>query len=152
MRCPPRPGYRAAAMASEPRRQPVVPWDESFDALYGLEIDEMTPERATARVPVRNAIRQPMGIVHGGVFASIAESLASLATGSGVVPEGLVPLGLSNQTSFLRPILQGTVHAVAVRRHRGRTTWVWDVEISDDAGRLCAVSRMTIAVRAPHAE
>ena len=139
-------------MASDPNWQPLVPYDEGFEALYGLEIGEMTPERATARVPVRNAIRQPMGLVHGGVFASIAESLASLATASGVVPEGLVPQGLSNQTSFLRPILQGTVHAVAVRRHRGRTTWVWDVEMSDDAGHLCAVSRMTIAVRAPRVE
>ncbi len=137
-------------MATDPRWQPVVPWDEGFDALYGLQIDEMTAERAAARVPVRNAIRQPMGLVHGGVFASIAESLASLATAEGVVPEGLVPQGLSNQTNFLRPILDGTIHAVATRRHRGRTTWVWDVEISDDAGRLCAVSRMTIAVRAPH--
>jgi uncharacterized protein (TIGR00369 family) len=139
-------------MAIDPKWQPVVPWDEGFDALYGLEIDEMTAERATARVPVRNAIRQPMGLVHGGVYASIAESLASLATGAGVVPEGLVPQGLSNATSFLRPILEGTIHATAVRRHRGRSTWVWDVEISDDEGRLCAVTRMTIAVRPPRAD
>jgi uncharacterized protein (TIGR00369 family) len=136
-------------MAFDPQWQPVVPWDQGFDALYGLEIDEMSAERATARVPVRNAICQPMGLVHGGVFASIAESLASLATGVGVVPEGLVPQGLSNATSFLRPILEGTIHATAIRRHHGRTTWVWDVEISDDAGRLCAVTRMTIAVRPP---
>ena len=55
--------------------------------------------------------------------------------------------GLSNQTSFLRPILDGTVHAVAHRRHKGRTTWVWEVEITDDQDRLCALVRMTIAVR-----
>ena len=42
--------------------------------------------------------------------------------------------GLSNQTCFLRPILDGTIHAVARRRHRGRTTWVWEVEITDDEG------------------
>jgi uncharacterized protein (TIGR00369 family) len=64
------------------------------------------------------------------------------------VPE-LVPQGLSNQTSFLRPILEGFINATAVRRHRGRTTWIWDVELTDDQGRLCAVSRMTIAVRPP---
>ena len=55
--------------------------------------------------------------------------------------------GLANQTSFLRPILAGTVHAVARRRHRGRTTWVWEVEMTDDEDRLCALVRMTIAVR-----
>ena len=55
--------------------------------------------------------------------------------------------GLSNQTSFLRPILEGTIHAAARARHRGRTTWVWEVEITDDQERLCALVRMTIAVR-----
>lgn len=131
--------------------EPVVGWDQGFDALYGLEIVEMDDERATARVAVRDALKQPMGLVHGGVYAAMAESVASLATGVGSVPEGLVPMGLSNQTNFLRPITAGTIHALAVRRHRGRTTWIWDVEFTDDDGRLCAVTRMTIAVRAPAA-
>ncbi|HEY8584774.1 MAG TPA: hotdog fold thioesterase, partial [Capillimicrobium sp.] len=78
-----------------------------------------------------------------------AESLASMATAVAVAPEGKTAQGLSNATSFLRPILEGTVHATALRRHRGRTTWIWDVEISDDQGRLCAITRMTIAVREP---
>jgi 1,4-dihydroxy-2-naphthoyl-CoA hydrolase len=124
-----------------------VPYDQSFDALYGLEIVELGDELARARVPVRDAIKQPMGLVHGGVYASIAESLCSLATAAAVIGEGHVAQGLSNQTSFLRPILEGTVHATARRRHRGRTTWVWDVDVTDDQDRLCAVSRMTIAVR-----
>jgi 1,4-dihydroxy-2-naphthoyl-CoA hydrolase len=124
-----------------------VPYDESFDALYGLEIIELGDELALARVPVRTAIKQPMGLVHGGVFASIAESLTSFATAAAVGPEGFSAQGLSNQTSFLRPILEGTVHATARRRHRGRTTWVWEVDITDDQDRLCAISRMTIAVR-----
>ena len=53
-------------------------------------------------------------------------------------------MGLSNNTSFLRPISAGTIHAIATRRHRGRTTWVWDVDLSDDQGRLCATSRVTV--------
>ena len=59
----------------------------------------------------------------------------------------LVAQGMSNQTSFLRPITSGTIHAEARRRHRGRTTWVWEVDITDDEGRLCALVRMTVAVR-----
>ena len=51
-----------------------------------------------------------------------------------VIREGKMAPGLSNQTSFLRPITQGTIYAVAPRRHRGRTTWVWEVEITDDQG------------------
>jgi 1,4-dihydroxy-2-naphthoyl-CoA hydrolase len=118
-----------------------------FDRHYGLEVEEATDELVRARVPVRDHLLQPVGLVHGGVHASIAEALASYGTNVGVVPEGNVGLGQSNHSSFLRPISAGTIHAVARRRHRGRTTWIWDVDLTDDDGRLCAVSRVTIAVR-----
>jgi len=118
-----------------------------FDALLGLELLDCTDELVTARLAVRDELRQPFGLVHGGVFTSIAETLASVGTAVVVVPHGDAAMGLSNQTSFLRPITAGTIHARALRRHRGRTTWIWDVEISDDEGRICALSRMTIAVR-----
>ncbi len=127
--------------------QPSVPFARTFDALYGLEVLESSDERVRAQVPVRDEVRQPMGLVHGGVFASMAESITSMATAMAVYDDGRVAQGLSNQTSFLRPITQGTIHAEARRRHRGRTTWVWEVEITDDDGRLCALVRMTIAVR-----
>jgi 1,4-dihydroxy-2-naphthoyl-CoA hydrolase len=120
-----------------------------FDGLYGLEILGIADELASARVHVRDELKQPMGLVHGGVYAAIAESLASIATAVAVSGEGKRATGLSNQTSFLRPITEGTIHATAVRKHRGRTTWVWEVEMSDDQGRLCVLTRMTIAVREP---
>lgn len=120
---------------------------QGFDALYGLEVLEVTEELVRAQVVVRDELRQPFGLVHGGVLAAIAETMASLGTLAVVVPEGNAAMGSSNHTSFLRPIVGGTIHARALRRHRGRTTWVWDVEITDDAGRLCALTRMTIAVR-----
>ena len=103
---------------------------------------------ATARavLPVTDAVRQPFGIVHGGAYASLAESLCSRATFEAVGPESIA-LGQSNDTNFLRPTSAGTVLAVATARHRGRTTWVWDVEMSDDEGRVLALTRMTIAVR-----
>jgi uncharacterized protein (TIGR00369 family) len=119
----------------------------TFDALYGLEILEVSDDLVRAQVLVRDEIKQPMGLVHGGVFASIAESIASHATAVGVMRDGKVAQGLSNQTSFLRPITEGIIHATARRRHRGRTTWVWEVDITDDQGRLCALVRMTVAVR-----
>jgi 1,4-dihydroxy-2-naphthoyl-CoA hydrolase len=118
-----------------------------FDRHYGLEIEEATEELVRARVPVAAHLLQPVGLVHGGVHASIAEALASVGTNVAVVPDGKIGLGQSNSSSFLRPITEGTIHAVAHRRHRGRTTWIWDVEMTDDAGRLCAISRVTIAVR-----
>jgi len=126
---------------------PPLAIEKTFDALYGLEVLEATADEVRARVLVRDAVKQPMGLVHGGVFASIAESITSMATYLGVADQGKISMGLSNQTSFLRPITQGTIHALARCRHKGRTTWVWEVDITDDDGRLCALVRMTIAVR-----
>ncbi len=127
--------------------KPRVPIEKTFDALYGLEVLETGPDEVRAQVQVRDAVKQPWGLVHGGVFASIAESITSMATHLAVAGEGRIAVGLANQTSFLRPITQGTIHALARCRHKGRTTWVWEVDITDDEGHLCAVVRMTIAVR-----
>jgi 1,4-dihydroxy-2-naphthoyl-CoA hydrolase len=126
---------------------PFEGWPVGFDRLYGLELLSYSDTEARAQVKVRDELRQPAGLVHGGVFASIAETMASMATWMVVHEDGKAAMGLSNQTSFLRPITEGTIHAVARRRHRGRSTWVWEVDITDDEGRLCALVRMTIAVR-----
>ena len=118
-----------------------------FDKHYGLEIVSMSDEEVRARVAVRPELLQPAGLVHGGVFASMAESMTSIATWVSVHEEGKTAMGQSNQTSFLRPIVAGTIHATGRRRHRGRSTWVWEVDVTDDDGRLCALVRMTVAVR-----
>jgi 1,4-dihydroxy-2-naphthoyl-CoA hydrolase len=119
----------------------------TLDDTLGFELTELEDERARGRVRVADRLKQPLGMVHGGVYAALAESLASAATHRVVVEEGLAALGMSNLTSFLRPVTEGTVHAEATRVHRGRTTWVWDVRLTDEAGRLCALSRVTVAVR-----
>jgi len=120
----------------------------TFDTLIGMRDVSVNDDGSlTATVPVRPELKQPFGLVHGGVYASMAESLASMGTFLGVHEQGMHAMGLSNSTSFLRPILEGTIHATARPFHRGRTTWLWDVEIRDDDGRLCATTRMTIAVR-----
>ena len=119
----------------------------TFDSLYGLEVVAASDQEVRGQVEVRPDLKQAAGLLHGGVLASVAESLASMATFIAVAGDGKAAMGMSNATTFLRPVTEGTVHAVARRRHRGRTTWVWDVDFTDDAGRLCATTRMTIAVR-----
>ncbi len=119
----------------------------SFDALYGLEVTECSDSLVRGSVPVRADLTQPAGSVHGGVYCAVAESLAARGTAEEVGPEGKIAIGFSQQTTTLHPVTAGTIHATAVRRHRGRTTWVWEVEISDDEQRRCAVARVTIAVR-----
>jgi 1,4-dihydroxy-2-naphthoyl-CoA hydrolase len=129
-----------------------VPVEETLSGLLGFEHLEVGDERATARFEVDQRHKQPFGLVHGGTFAALAEGLASEATARAVGPEGMVAQGMSNNLNFLRPVFGGTVHAEARRLHRGRTSWVWDVDITDDDGRLCAASRVTIAVRPMPAE
>jgi 1,4-dihydroxy-2-naphthoyl-CoA hydrolase len=118
----------------------------AYDDLFGLEVHAATGDEARGEVPVSDAVRQPAGLVHGGIYASMAESLATRAT-EAALADGAVVIGQNSQTSFLRPITEGTVHATGRPRHRGRSTWVWEFDITDDAGRLCAMVRMTVAVR-----
>jgi 1,4-dihydroxy-2-naphthoyl-CoA hydrolase len=115
-----------------------------FDAHYGIEIESAGGDEARGRVPVHDGVRQPAGLVHGGVYTSMAESLAVAGTQAAT---DRVVVGHSSQTSFLRPITEGTVHASGRPRHRGRSTWVWEFDVTDDGGRLCAVVRMTVSVR-----
>lgn len=124
-----------------------VPYERTLDGTVGFRVEEMTPERATAVVEVTDAVRQRWGLVHGGAYCALAEMLATEATVAVVHPQGMLAVGQSNHTNFLRPITDGHVWAEAVRIHAGATTWHWDVSLRDDAGRLCAVSSMSIAVR-----
>ena len=123
----------------------------AFDELYGLVLDEASPDRVRGHVPITDRCKQPYGLVHGGLLAAVAETLASVGTAIAAHAEGNLSMGMSNSTSFLRPMREGTVHADARPLHRGRTTWIWDVEFTDDEGNLCAISRMTVAVRPPRA-
>ncbi|CAN5436760.1 PaaI family thioesterase [soil metagenome] len=129
-------------MATEEEMAP-----QGFAELIGTTWVSFDPDDARATIEVADRHLQPYGIVHGGVYASLSESLCSAATYAAVRDEGMVAIGQANDTSFLRPITEGTIEAVARARSRGRTTWVWDVEILDSEGRLCALSRMTVAVR-----
>jgi 1,4-dihydroxy-2-naphthoyl-CoA hydrolase len=125
----------------------VVPFAQSLDGTLGVEVVEVTDDVIRGRMPVEDRIRQGYGIVHGGAMSAIAESLTSLGTVRGVFPDGKIAMGQEINASFMRPISSGHVNALARVRRRGRTAWNWEVEITDDDGRLCALLRATIAVR-----
>ena len=124
-----------------------VPYEQTLDGTLGVELLEVGPERVRGRLEVSDKVRQPYGLLHGGVFAAMAESLASVATAGAVFDDGMIAVGLSNHTSFMRPVTDGYVHAEGRARHRGRSTWVWELDFTDDDGRLCAIARVTMAVR-----
>ena len=119
----------------------------TLDATLGFDLVSLEAETAYGRVRIDDRHLQPQNVVHGGIYSALAESIASHATGEAVHGQGLVALGMSNDASFFRPISTGVVHGRAELLHRGRTTWVWHVRLTDDDGRLCAAARVTVAVR-----
>lgn len=124
-----------------------TPWDTGWAGHLGLEIRGHDDDEVRARVPVRDELKQAAGIVDGGVYATIAENICSWATHAVARRDGRHALGLANHTSFLRPVSEGHVDATARARHRGSTSWVWEVDFVDAQGRLCALARVTVAVR-----
>jgi 1,4-dihydroxy-2-naphthoyl-CoA hydrolase len=118
-----------------------------FDALVGTEWLDDDPEHARVRASVRDDLRQPVGLLHGGVISTLVESVCSRATALAVLGDGMAAMGQSISVSFMRPITEGHAEVRARARHRGRTTWVWEAEVVDAEGRLCALAQMTIAIR-----
>jgi 1,4-dihydroxy-2-naphthoyl-CoA hydrolase len=119
----------------------------SLDDVLGFELLESSPERCRARFAVERRVQQPMGLVHGGAYAALAETMVSITTHDAVSGNGGMAMGQSNHTTFLRPVSSGEVHAEGRPLHQGRTSWVWDVDFTDDEGRRCATTRVILAVR-----
>ena len=123
------------------------PAEGTLDDVLGFELLEAHGERCRARFAVEPRVQQPFGMVHGGAYAALAETMVSWATVIAVAPDGNIAVGMSNSTTFLRPVKSGQVHAEGRPIHRGRTSWVWNVDFTDDEGRLCATTRVILAVR-----
>lgn len=119
----------------------------NFDLLLGTEWLDDDPDHARVRIELRDELRQPVGLLHGGVISTLVESVCSRATALAVLGEGKMAMGQSIGVSFIRPVTEGGAEVQARARHRGRSSWVWEAEVHDDNGRLCAMAQMTIAVR-----
>jgi 1,4-dihydroxy-2-naphthoyl-CoA hydrolase len=118
---------------------PVSP----FDAHCGTELVEVTADRVVLSLPVAPHLLQPHGIVHGGVYATMAETAASFGANAWLAGDGHA-VGVSNHTDFLAATGAGTLEALATPVKQGRSMQLWDVRISDDGARLVAVSRVRL--------
>jgi 1,4-dihydroxy-2-naphthoyl-CoA hydrolase len=127
---------------------PLIDLSRTFEGFLDLEWLELTAEVARVRFEVRENLKQPLGLLHGGIYSAVAETVASVATVRAVWEEGKIGSGLSNSASFLRPVTAGTVHVSARCRGHDDREWVWAHEFRDDRDRLCALVDVTIAVRA----
>ncbi|KUH93271.1 PaaI family thioesterase [Mycobacterium sp. IS-3022] len=112
---------------------------KGFDSELGLTYLELGPDGARAQLKIEDKLLQPYGIVHGGVYCSIVESLASVSGAVWLADNGGGHVvGVNNNTDFLRAISSGTVTAVSAPIHRGRRQQLWQITITDDDDRLVA--------------
>jgi 1,4-dihydroxy-2-naphthoyl-CoA hydrolase len=134
--------------AGEPLLPTLKPIEHTADGVLGVQTLSAAPDLVVACVDVDHRHHQPFGLVHGGIYALVAESAASIGSVLTAFPAGGSAVGLSNNTAFLRPFVgEGRLTSTATRIHAGRTTHLWDVEHRNPDGKLCATSRVTIALR-----
>jgi 1,4-dihydroxy-2-naphthoyl-CoA hydrolase len=126
---------------------PVIPLERSFEGWLGIEWLGLDRESAHVRFEVRENLKQPLGLLHGGIYSAVAETVASVATVNAVWQDGYIGSGLSNYASFLRPVTDGTLDVTAKLRGHDDREWTWGHEFRDEQGRLCALVDVTIAVR-----
>lgn len=118
----------------------------------GLVVTSASRDEVTATVDVRSLHHQPQGIVHGGVYATIVESLASIGAALDARTRESNVVGLENQTSFVRAVRSGKLHARATPVTRGRRTQLWEVVVTNDEGAVAAKGSVRLLVLAPEAE
>ncbi|HEU4728620.1 MAG TPA: PaaI family thioesterase [Kofleriaceae bacterium] len=122
-----------------------------FETAMGLTFTKASADAVECEVPVGPHLMQPFGLVHGGVYAAIVETLASVGAALFVMPKGQTAVGLENTTSFLRAVRSGTLIGIARPLHRGRASQVWEVEVRGDDGKLAATGRVRMLCLEPGA-
>lgn len=120
--------------------------ESGMPAHLGIEFTEVGTDYMTARMPVDHRTHQPFGRLHGGASVALAETVGSVAAGNCVDREASVAVGLEINANHVRPAFDGFVYGTARPENIGRTTQIWSIRITDEAGRLVCISRLTMAV------
>jgi 1,4-dihydroxy-2-naphthoyl-CoA hydrolase len=115
-------------------------WNEAM----GVRFVRVTLDEVVVELEIGPQHLQPQGIVHGGVYAGVIESIASVGAAMNAMSRGQTVVGLENHTSFLRAVREGTVRGTARPLTRGRRTQVWEATIADAAGRTLATGRVRL--------
>lgn len=125
----------------------TVPNENTLLETLGIRTLEMSPERVVLEMDVGPRVHQPMGFLHGGASAVLAESAASIGAYLNCDAEQEFAVGTDLNISHLRGRRDGTVSATATPVRKGRTLQVWNVDIADGDGVPVAVARCTLAIR-----
>lgn len=112
----------------------------------GIEFTEIGPDFISAKMPVNERTRQPMGILHGGASVALAETLGSTASALCVDLDRQFPTGLAINANHLRPVESGFVYGTAKAVHLGQKTHVWEITIVNEDRKPVCVSRLTVMI------
>jgi uncharacterized protein (TIGR00369 family) len=126
---------------------PLIDVAHTFEGFLELEWLSLSDDAVHVRFAVRENLLQPLGLVHGGIYSAVAETIASVATARMVWRDGCYVSGLANSASFLRPVTSGVVDVRARLRGHDDREWLWSHEFRDEQGRLCSLVDVTIAAR-----
>ena len=133
-------GNRAQELIRQIAREPV-----GLDRTLGVHYEKTGADEVVATVKIGPQHHQPLGYLHGGLSLALAESVASIGATLNA-PDGSAAFGMEINANHVRPFREGLLRAVGRPLHRGRSSQVWDVQITDGAGRLICVARCTLAV------
>ena len=114
--------------------------ENTIHSALGIEIEEMSPERVVATMPVDHRTHQPFGLLHGGASVVLAESVASIGAVLNAGP-GRVAVGMEVNANHIRSKRSGQVRAVGTPVHIGKNTTVWEIRITDEQEQLICLSR-----------
>lgn len=112
----------------------------------GIETVELTPDKVICTMPVNEKTKQPFGYLHGGASVALAETVASIGAWANIDQEKQVAMGMEINANHVRSTNQGIVTAIGVPLHKGRSSHVWDIRITDENNRLLCISRCTVAI------
>jgi 1,4-dihydroxy-2-naphthoyl-CoA hydrolase len=123
-----------------------APRQRTMVSHLGIEFTAVGEDSLAARMPVDERTIQPFGLLHGGASAALAETLGSVAASLTLDLSKKIPVGMEINANHLRPVRSGWVTGVATPIHLGSSTQVWDIRITNDAGKLACIARLTLAV------
>lgn len=157
-----RSAYTRRAVSSKAESSPPLAYPDNvvevangqrggFNEALGLEFVAITPDRVEATVQVGPQHKQPYGLVHGGVYSAMAETVCSVGAALNVFAQGRSAVGLENHTSFLKAVRAGVLRAVATPVFRGKRSHVWEAAIRDEDDRVVASGRVRMMILEPGA-
>ncbi|HRE75422.1 MAG TPA: hotdog fold thioesterase [Flavobacteriales bacterium] len=114
--------------------------------VLGIEYTELSPTTISGKMPVDHRTHQPVGLLHGGATAVLAETLGSMGSTLLIDTKEFAVTGVEVNANHLKGVKNGFVHATATILHAGRTTHVWNIEVKNDEQNLVAVCRLTVVV------